>query len=261
MSRSRPEVLARAREALAENPRLSMAALAERLGMSRRSLYQVAGSREVLVREAGLEPGPTLRQRVVHAAALVLAERGVAGLSVDEAALRADVSRASAFGFFPGKGALFQELVRTYTPMDEMRRRLAQMPDAPPETVMVELAQSLLRMSPFGVGVMRAMLVELPLGPDGVEDGLGDTLAAYADLAAYLTRQMAAGRLTPTDPYLATQLFVGPILMHLFTRDRAARLLHVTLDDDHTAETFAAAWLRAMQPTGRTRRRSPTAHH
>ncbi len=246
-------MLARARVALTEDPGLTMDALAAQVGLSRASLYAMFGNRDGLLEQAGMPAPPTVPERLLQAGAAVLAERGLVGLSVDEAAQRAGVSRAVAFRLFPGKGTLFQELLRSYVPMRETLDLLHAMPSAPPEVVIPELARSLLRTAPLGVGVLRAVLFELRGNEAEFSDALGESLAAYGVLAGYLEAQMAAGRLASMHPYLAVQLFVGPILLHLLNQEMAAEQVGFTIGTEEAAATFAGAWLRAMKPP-RTRR-------
>ena len=247
------EVLDRARAVLTGDPGLTMDALAARVGVSRASLYAMFGTRDGLLEQAGMPAPPTVRERLLQAAAEVLAERGLVGLSVDEAAQRAGASRAVAFRHFPGKGVLFQELIRTYVPMRDTLDLLHAMPSATPEVVMPELARSLLGTAPLGVGVLRAVLFELRGNEAEFPDALGESLVAYGVLAGYLEDQMAAGRLAPMHPYLAVQLFVGPILLHLLNQEMAAEQVGFTVGTEEAAATFAGAWLRAMKPP-RTRR-------
>jgi AcrR family transcriptional regulator len=254
VGRSRDDVVASVRRALNEHPGLTMDALAVAAGVSRASLYTMFGRRDALVGAAGIPAPPPLRERVLRAGAEVLAEGGLAGLSVDEAALRAGVSRAGAFRLFPGKGALFQELLRTYVPMRETVELVRAMSSARPEVVMAEVARSLLRTEPAGVAVLRAVLFELRGNQTDFAAAVDDSLVAYGVLAAYLEDQMTAGNLTPMHPYLAIQLFVGPILAHLFNQEVVAERVGFTLTAEEAATTFTQAWLRAMRPP-RTRRR------
>jgi AcrR family transcriptional regulator len=245
---SRDAVLERARFVLTEDDGRTMDALAADIGVSRAALYQLFGSRQALLTEAGFQPAPTLRERIVVAAAEVLAERGLAGLSVDEAAIRAQASRATAYRLFPGKGALFAEVLRTFVPMEEGVAVLEAMPDRPPEEVIPELARSLARTGRLGIGVLRAALFELAEGHGELEEPLGYSVRSYGALAGYLERQMCAGRLRSVHPLLATQMFVGPLVLHLLNRDMAEARLSVTIPVEDAAEVFALGWLRAMAP-------------
>ena len=241
-------MLSRARAALTESPDLTMGALAASIGISRASLYTLFGDRDRLILEAGLPAPQPAGDRLLHAAAEILAEGGLLRLSVDEAAQRAGVSRAFAFRSFPGKDVLFRELLRTYVPMREVLAVLATMPTAPPDVVMPQLARSLLGTGSLGIGVLRAVLFELSAETD-LDAAGGESVAAYGEITAYLEHQMAAGRLVAMHPYLAMQLFVGPILVHLLNQEAVARQLGVTVDQEEAAATFAGAWLRAMQPS------------
>ncbi|MBS0366518.1 MAG: TetR/AcrR family transcriptional regulator [Proteobacteria bacterium] len=52
------------------------------------------------------------RVRIIAAAERLLAERGIAGTSIEELARVADISRATFFNYFPSKGAVVQALVQ-----------------------------------------------------------------------------------------------------------------------------------------------------
>lgn len=123
----RDEVLARAREVLTAVPDATMERIAGEAGVSQAALYKHFGSRRSLVAELGLSR-PTTADRIVAAAAEILAEGGLAGLSVDEAATRAGVSRATAYRLFPGKGPLFKEVLRVFGALDDITAILRLVP-------------------------------------------------------------------------------------------------------------------------------------
>src|SRR6476661_9171422 len=78
---------------------LSSAELALALGISRMTLYRRIGSRAALheaLREAGLDPGerPGTRERAIEAAAAIVREGGLATLTLEAVAERAECSLA-----------------------------------------------------------------------------------------------------------------------------------------------------------------------
>src|SRR4030095_7360979 len=97
---------------------LSMDELAARAGVSRATLYRLFGSQQNLLQELGLVPPPTVRGRVLDSALELVGRHGLAELSMDELAARAGVSRATLYRLFPGKAALFAELVRRFSPFE-----------------------------------------------------------------------------------------------------------------------------------------------
>jgi AcrR family transcriptional regulator len=77
-------------------------------------------------------------------AALDLVGRdGLARLSMDELAATAEVSRATLYRLFPGKSALFDELIREFSPWEPVADVIEAMPDGRPEEVMPAVAQAI----------------------------------------------------------------------------------------------------------------------
>ena len=229
-----------------------MAQIVARAGVSRATFYRTVGSREDLFRELDVEPEPDLRPAILEAAADLLARDGLARLSMEELAALAGVSRARLYRLYPGKAALFAELVRAFSPIEvaiETMRRLA---DAPPEYAMPELAVSIWRAVSTHLGVVRPLLFEVAsLGPD-VRETILDEIAprVLGSLGSYLVEQMAAGRLRPTHPLLAVQAFAGPIIVHVLLRPVVTEGLGIELDSEAAVREFAANWVRGMRPDG-----------
>ena len=67
-------------------------------------------------------------------------------------------------------------------------------------------------------------------------------------LAVYIGRQMEAGRLRPMRPLLALQSFIGPLFLHLLTRQLAERAVGFDVPLEEAATQLAESWLRAMDP-------------
>ena len=91
---------------------------------------------------------------------------------------------------------------------------------------MPALARAALASAEGQAGLLRTLLFEVS-GP-GADAELERELAiadTIAPLAAYVAGQMAGGRLRRMDPLLALLAFVGPLVMHLLTRDAMGRAL------------------------------------
>jgi AcrR family transcriptional regulator len=246
---SRDAVLARARQALEQDRSPTMARLAAAAGVSIRQLYRLFGSRDTLLRELDQELPPGARERIREAAFELLAESGLADLSVDEVAARADVSRATLYRLFPGKAALFRELIAAYSPWEPIARVLDQSaPDAPPDDVIPRVAQALADALADRSAVLLRMVLEMSRGdPDTAEGVQRSMQRGLPDLLRYLSAHMAAGRLRQVQPVLAVQLLAGPIVAHEMTRSLAA-VIGFTAERDVVAAQVAEAWLRAMAP-------------
>ena len=217
--------------------------------------YRLIASRGELLRVLEVEPEPGARDRVLAEAVTLVGAHGLAGLSMDELAQRAGVSRASLYRLFPGKAALFREVVRAHAPFIPVALTFAEHAGEPPEQLMPAIARVVLGSAHGHVGLVRALLVEVS-GPD-VDAELARQLAlseTLGPLAAYLIRQMADGRLRKMDPVLALMAFVGPLMMHLITRDLAERAFGFDTPLETVADELSSGWLRAMRPGGEASR-------
>jgi AcrR family transcriptional regulator len=183
---------------------------------------------------------------------------GLNALSMDELAARADISRATLYRLFPGKAALFREVVRTYSPLEPLGSKLKELSDRPPDQVMPALARALAAHIQPHVGMLRTVIFEA-FGPVSEVDLAQDFAvdAAIRPLIAYVTAQCEAGRLRPGNPLLAVQSFIGPLMLHLITRPVAGRLLGPQPPVEVAAAELAEAWLRAMRPDSSDVRESP----
>lgn len=242
-------MLASARRACASGRYPTMDELAAEAGVSRAALYRMFPGRDAILEAVGLQPPSPPRQRILAAAAELLTEHGLAGLSMDELADRAGVSRATLYRLFPGKPALFRDLIGTYSPVEGIAETLEVMADRPPEEVMPALARIIARSGYASLGLLRSLFFELTGGAadadEAVDYYLGRTVRAAA---SYVDTQMAAGRLQRRDPLLAMQAFVGPILFHLFTRSLAEDRLGLAIPLDDSVSELADIWLQAMTP-------------
>ena len=246
----RERVLEAARAGLGAGERLALAAVATRAEVSRATVYRIFGSRAALLEALQVQPDPDARERVLAAAMDLVGSRGLADLSMDELAVAAGLSRASLYRLFPGKAAVFRELLRAFSPMETVLRVLEGLGDQPPEVVMPELARTVAGELTGRAGLIRTLFFEATgFGPDareGVEYVMGSGIGA---LAIYLGGHMAAGRLRPMHPLLALQSFAGPVLFHLLTREAAERTIGFDLSVDDAVTELANTWLRAMTPT------------
>jgi AcrR family transcriptional regulator len=242
------------REGLAE---LSMDELATRAGVSRATLYRLFGSQQKLLQELGLEPPPKVRGRILDAALELVGRHGLAELSMDELAARAGVSRATLYRLFPGKEALFAELVRTFSPFEPIAAVLETAGDRPPAEVMPAVMQAMAAAMDGHLGLLLQLLFEVARHPDpdgsrATSEGAIQGIRTLPLVAGYLDRQMAAGRLRRMDPDLAFQALAGPIGMHLLLRTSAVSQSGAgrgaALPLEEVVEELVGIWLRGMTP-------------
>jgi TetR/AcrR family transcriptional regulator of autoinduction and epiphytic fitness len=250
--RTRDHILARAPGVLAKGEKPTVAQFAEAAGVSRASFYRAFESRGALLEALAVEPEPGTRERILEAALTMVGAHGLTALSMDELATEANVSRATLYRLFPGKAALFNSLVKTFSPLEPVTRLMATMQDQPPEVVMPEIARTIFR-TVYGsgetrVGMLRAMLFEVSsLSPDA-EDSAREVMSAIlGSVGAYVMAQMESGRLRRMHPLLALQSFIGPIFFHLMTRPMFQRVLSLEFDGDAAVTELSEGWLRAMR--------------
>jgi AcrR family transcriptional regulator len=237
---------------------LSMDELATRAGVSRATLYRLFGNQQRLLHELGLQPPPTVRSRILDTALELVGRHGLAELSMDELAATAGVSRATLYRLFPGKEALFAELVRRFSPFKPIAAVLETMGDRPPAEVIPAIAQAMAAAMDGHIGLLLQLLFEVSrsdpdhhAGVDADQDA-AQAMRTLPLVAGYLDQQMAAGRLRRMDPVLAMQALAGPIVMHLLMQASAASQSgaghSVALPLEAVVDELVGMWLRAMTP-------------
>jgi TetR/AcrR family transcriptional repressor of mexJK operon len=155
------------------------------------------------------------RERVLRAATAAFMTDGYRS-SVERIAQRAGVAKQTVYSHFPSKDHLFEEVAR------EMAKRV--LIELEPSGNQKEesgdsLRAALLRfaiayrervLSDEGVAMFRTLVAEIPrfrtLARAIYQGGPGETAA---QLAGYLGRAMAAGRLRRDDPQFAAELFMS----------------------------------------------------
>ena len=248
----REAVLTAARATLARDRGASLQDVAGAAGVSRATIYRLFGSREELLRAIDLEPDPDARQRALAAALELVGRDGLGRLSMDEVAAAAGVSRASLYRLFPGKAALFRELLVAFSPVEAVVATVERLRDRPPDEVVPEVARAAARALGGRAGIVRTLVFEATGASEDAAEAVGYLVGgAVATVLGYVVEQMAAGRLRAMHPMLAVQLLVGPILLHLITRGVAERVIGFAVPLEDVAVELAEQWLRAMRPLRR----------
>ena len=244
---SRDDVIAAVRRATADGRQPTMEAVAAAAGVAVRTLYRLFGSRQVLLREAGCAPQPSTRQRILDVALDRVGRQGLAQLSMDELAAAAGVSRATLYRLFPGKSAVFGQLIRAFSPWEPVVDVLEAMPDGHPDEVMPAVAQAIAEAMHGRVWLLLRMVSELLQGDPDTAEGMRHSMTrGLPDLVNYLDSQMRAGRLRRMPPVLALQLLAGPIVAHQLTRPLAEALNDFQTPHSEVLDEIVHAWLRAM---------------
>ncbi|HYM67151.1 MAG TPA: TetR/AcrR family transcriptional regulator [Patescibacteria group bacterium] len=241
----------RARGLLAEGGKPTVAQLVDATGVSRASFYRAFGSRDSLLKALEVAPEPDARERVLNAALEMIGATGLAAMSMDEVADRAGVSRATLYRLFPGKSALFTNLIYEFSPLEPVMEVVSRLGDEPPDVVMPEIARTVYRVFFDGrvnrAGLLRALVLEVSsLAPDTEEAAESAIREVVGTIAMYVVKQMSEGVLRPMSPLLALQAFVGPIFFHLLTRPLAEQVLGLDVDGERAVTELADTWLRAM---------------
>jgi AcrR family transcriptional regulator len=244
----RARILAAARHVFAQHASATLAEVAQRAGVSRATVHRHFGSREQLLRALNVEAEPGARERALNAAIDLLARDGLAHLSMDEVAAAAEVSRANLYRLFPGKAALFVELMRVYSPLGPIGATVSALNDQAPCVVMPEVARAIARHLEGRAGLARSLLFEATAPAQDANAAREFALqSALVPLTGYLQAQMEAGRLRRMHPLLAMQSFAGPIVFHLVLRPFAQDLLGFSTPAETALVELAEVWLRAME--------------
>jgi AcrR family transcriptional regulator len=246
---SREELVAAARRACAGGRQPTMQDIAAAAGVAVRTLYHFFGSRKALLSEAGCRPAPDTRDQILESALEIVGRGGLAGLSMDDLAAAAGVSRATLYRLFPGKSALFGALIRTYSPWAAVADVVDAMPDGTPQEVMPVVGMAMAEAMQGRAWLLLRLLSELLSGGPETAEGMQHGLArGLPDLIRYLVVQMRAGRLRSMDPLVALQLLAGPIVADQLTRPLAESLIGFATPLNEFVDQIVGAWLRAMAP-------------
>ncbi|MES2343742.1 MAG: TetR/AcrR family transcriptional regulator [Pseudomonadota bacterium] len=186
-------------------------------------------------------------EAILDAAIGVLSERGLAA-SMEEIARRARVSKQTIYNHYGSKAELIAALVD---------RRVAditaplEMPgaDEHPEEALASFARIMLRalVNPRASALMRLYIQGATEAPDVARAVFeAGPKASRARLAAFLSRETAAGRLAVDDPAQAAEFFGGMVagtyqLSELLGVDRGLTEPQI----DHIAAEAARRFLRA----------------
>jgi AcrR family transcriptional regulator len=247
---ARDRILATARRLLDHDGAASVDEIATAAGVSRATFYRVVGSRAGLLDELGLEPDPAARERILNAAAEMVGHGGLGNLSMDELASAAGVSRASLYRLFPGKAALFRELVQVFSPLHAVTTTVESRHDEPPDVVMPAVARAVYEAVSRNRGLLLTLFVEVNrLEPDTRDAARFLFGRLFGIVVPYVLSQMAAGRLRPMHPALAMLSFAGPVVLFSLAQPMLDQSLPIELPGaDEAIDQIAANWLRAMRP-------------
>jgi AcrR family transcriptional regulator len=136
------------------------------------------GSRAELLREVASDARPEARERILEAALEVVGRDGLASLSMDDLAAASLVSRATLYRLFPGKSALFRELIQTYSPWEAVANVIDSAVDRSPQVVIPHVGRALAAAMAGRTGLLVRMASEMIKGDPDTTEGLARSMAA-----------------------------------------------------------------------------------
>jgi AcrR family transcriptional regulator len=243
------EAILRAAAALSRShgEAFTMAQLERRTGLSRATLYRRVGSKKAVLAQLAAR-GERLpdrgdpHTRILAAARRVVAERGVAGTTIERVADRAGVGVATVYRHFGGREGLLEAFVRAAADRARVQDRVERS-SGDLTTDLTAIAREALTLFGDNRDLMRIVLAGTPDELEVLHVLKGPSERTLDRLATLFEREAEAGRLARTGPprHLALA-FVGTLLafavigpdhydMAMDDRDALARLaVHLFLD-------------------------------
>lgn len=211
---------------------VSVDAMAAAAGVSKATFYRTFPAKEAVraaLRAAGVAPerldARNGRELLLDAAMEVFAAQGYAGATIDEIAQATGMSKAGFYWHFDSKEAIFAAVIARYTPFTAIERIIAEadQTDEGPHIVLTRVLNAIVAAITPRFTLFRTIMVEAfqnpAMGAAIARNILGVVLPM---VGGYLMRQMARGRIRRMHPAVALQLLIGPLFLHLLTREMFA---------------------------------------
>lgn len=242
-------------------------AIAREAGMSRSTLLRrLGGTRAALddaVRTAGHDPGgqAPVRVRALDAAAELVDSSGLAAATLEAIAARAECSVPALYLAFGGRDELLRALFERHSPLLEIEDFFdAEHPD------LATTVRRLYGMITDTLGreprVAPALLAEALARPDSpaIQNLLSHNAPRLlASIGAWLTSQIAAGRIRDWPLALLIQLLIAPVAVHMLIRPAAPDIPGLELPNlDTVCDVLTEAFVNAAaEPHAPRTRKKP----
>lgn len=195
---------------------------------------------------------PEDRPREILAAALeVFGEQGLAGARIDDIAARAGLSKGTVYHYFPGKEALFRELVRQMVSDNTRGVVPVDAQGSAHELLRAYIRGAWTRMRTPGFHAMyRLIMGELLQFPDltrfYAEEIAGSTMG---HVAALVVRGVASGEFRAIDPMAAGRLLAALLTQNAMWAGRPELFPHfANRSDDEVLAEIEAFFFRVLLP-------------
>jgi AcrR family transcriptional regulator len=241
-------------------------AIAREAGMSRSTfLRRLGGTRAALddaVRTAGVDPGgqAPVRTRALDAAADLIHSSGLAASTLEAIAARAECSVPALYLAFDGRDDLLRALFERHSPLLQIEDFF----DTDHNDLLATV-RLLYGMITDTLGreprVAPALLAEALARPDSpaIQNLLGHNAPRLlASIGAWLTSQVAEGRIRDLPLMLLIQLLIAPAAVHMLMRPATPDIPGLELPDlDTVCNVLTEAFVRAVEtaPAPRKRRK------
>lgn len=191
----------------------TMGALAREAGVSRATLYRLAGSRDDVLAELarrgeGVAAPRPVRERILDACRVVFTRAGFDAATLEEIAAEAGVGVATLYRHFKDKDSLVVAFVDQLGPRRALREALAR-PSGDVRVDLERVAADVLRRASTDIDLMRLAMLERLRGGRWAEQMSSSPLRALPMLTRLLRPYVARGALGPGDVSRMAQVFAG----------------------------------------------------
>jgi len=218
VSPTRALILAAARRQLQRDGELSVKAVAAEAGVSRQTVHAHFGGspglRAALAAEGvavGTAEDEPTRERLVTAAARLLARPGAGVVSIEAIAAEAGLTKGAFYHHYADRGDLLREVARRISPVDELRAQIEPLADASARAGLIAIASAYFEAMRARAELLRNLAANAVRDPELTRAVMAEVVGQVAPvILAWFARQIDRGALRPVDPTLVVQALAGP---------------------------------------------------